>query len=93
MCIEDKRRDTRLCLQGIPQACRVGLQCVAVLCRSVVLHCGAVCCSVLQCVAVCCSVLQCVAVRCSVAQMQLRCSVLQCGVNAVCCLQGGPCLV
>ena len=70
-----------------------GVPCWLAMCRSVVLQCAALWCSVLQCVAVCCSVLQCVAVRCSVAQMQLRCSVLQCGVNAVCCLQGGPCLV
>ena len=35
---------------------------------SVLLQCGAVCCSVLQCVAVCCSVLQFVAVCCSVLQ-------------------------
>jgi len=53
------------------------------ICRYVLLHCVAVCCSVLQCVAVCCSVLQCVAVCCCVLLcVVLCCSALQRGMHA-----------
>jgi len=64
--------------------CSVALQCVSVLCCSV-LQCVAVCCisgyeqccvecvcSVLQCVAMCCNVLLCFAMCCSVLQLKLR---------------------
>ena len=72
------------------------LQCVAVVCCSV-LQCAAVCCSVLQCAAVCCSVtvsmLQCVAVLlCSTApkfclslSKRVCCSVLLQCVVAIWC--------
>ena len=56
-----------------------GVPCCLAVCRSVVLQCAALWCSVLQCVAVCCSVLQCVAVCCSALQcvaVWRKCSLL-----------------